>query len=38
MMMPASAPSSERPLIPATPATESLPLNARLENLHSNHS
>jgi hypothetical protein len=33
MMTPAATPSSERTLIPATPATESLPLTARLENL-----
>jgi hypothetical protein len=38
MMMPASTPSSERTLIPAMPATESLPPTAGLENLHSNHS
>jgi hypothetical protein len=38
MMMPAATPSSERTLIPATPATESLPLTARLENLLRSHS
>jgi hypothetical protein len=38
MMMPASMPSSERTLFPVTPATESLPPTARLEDLHSNHS
>jgi hypothetical protein len=35
MMMPASAPSSKGTLSLATPATQSLPPTARLENLHS---